>query len=196
MEKKYQIIEAWILHEFQEDRILPGEKLPSESALCSQFEVSRNVVRQALSNLRNGGFITSVDKVGSFRAESTDRHADSSMNIGLVMYNVDSYIFPKIIRGSTQELSGRGYHLLLGHSDYRLEEERNLIENFITKGVDGLIIEPVYSPESRDNRDLLEQCEARGIPVVLLDNALFGRCFQRRRSRRQERRRNGLPVSA
>jgi GntR family transcriptional regulator len=44
------------------------DRLPSESALCDEFEVSRTVVRQALADLENEGLIRRVKGKGSFIA--------------------------------------------------------------------------------------------------------------------------------
>ncbi|GHA43919.1 GntR family transcriptional regulator [Amylibacter ulvae] len=43
-----------------------GDKLPTEHALCSQLEVSRPVLRQALTQLRDDGVIVSRQGSGSF----------------------------------------------------------------------------------------------------------------------------------
>lgn len=47
-------------------RLAPGQKLPSESQLQSQFEVSRITVRQALSALQAEGLIETFNGRGSF----------------------------------------------------------------------------------------------------------------------------------
>ena len=44
----------------------PGEKIPSEFDLASQFKVSRLTVRQALSQLAQEGFLTSKRGLGTF----------------------------------------------------------------------------------------------------------------------------------
>jgi GntR family transcriptional regulator, transcriptional repressor for pyruvate dehydrogenase complex len=44
----------------------PNSRLPSESALASRYMVSRPVVRQALSRLRDDGFVASRQGSGSF----------------------------------------------------------------------------------------------------------------------------------
>ena len=43
-----------------------GDKLPSESKLCSMFGVSRTSVRAALQNLQGSGLIVTMQGVGSF----------------------------------------------------------------------------------------------------------------------------------
>ncbi|HDS1733487.1 FadR/GntR family transcriptional regulator [Pseudomonas sp. BP8] len=44
----------------------PGEKLPSEQALCQEFNVSRPVIREAVASLRLGGRLIARQGVGVF----------------------------------------------------------------------------------------------------------------------------------
>ncbi|MET8985941.1 GntR family transcriptional regulator [Nonomuraea wenchangensis] len=44
----------------------PGEKLPSETRLCQQYELGRDAVRDALQVLRSEGAIVTVKGAGSF----------------------------------------------------------------------------------------------------------------------------------
>ena len=43
--------------EIQAERLAPGDRLPTESALSAQFGVSRTVVREALSRLKSLGMV-------------------------------------------------------------------------------------------------------------------------------------------
>ncbi|HDS1734425.1 FadR/GntR family transcriptional regulator [Pseudomonas sp. BP8] len=47
----------------------PGQKLPSEQALCKEFGVSRPVVREAVASLRLGGRLVARQGVGVFVVE-------------------------------------------------------------------------------------------------------------------------------
>jgi GntR family transcriptional repressor for pyruvate dehydrogenase complex len=47
-------------------RIKPGGKLPSEQELIGKFNVSRTVVREAISSLRAAGLVTTQQGVGAF----------------------------------------------------------------------------------------------------------------------------------
>ena len=68
--------------------LAPGEKIPTEAALCARYEVSRTVVRQALSDLDRTGLVTrhkgkgtfvAAPKVSEFVAQSlTSLHEDLS----------------------------------------------------------------------------------------------------------------------
>lgn len=51
------------------EKLVPGEKLPSEAQLCSMLQVSRTVVRQALTELAHEGFIYKAKGKGTFIAE-------------------------------------------------------------------------------------------------------------------------------
>jgi len=50
-------------------RILPGEKLPTESELMRQFGVSRTVVREALSRLQAAGLVETHHGIGTYALE-------------------------------------------------------------------------------------------------------------------------------
>jgi len=55
-----------LLAEIDEGRVLPGEKLPTESALAEQFGVSRTVIREAVSRLRQDGVVEARQGSGVF----------------------------------------------------------------------------------------------------------------------------------
>ena len=46
-----------LLAEIDAGRVLPGEKLPTETRLAEQFGVSRTVIREAVSRLRQDGIV-------------------------------------------------------------------------------------------------------------------------------------------
>jgi GntR family transcriptional repressor for pyruvate dehydrogenase complex len=52
--------------EIKQGRLLPGDKLPTEARLVAQFEVSRTVVREAVSRLKSLGLVDSRQGSGVF----------------------------------------------------------------------------------------------------------------------------------
>ncbi len=50
----------------REGVIKPGDKLPTESEIMARFEVSRTVVREALSNLQASGLVETRHGIGTF----------------------------------------------------------------------------------------------------------------------------------
>ncbi|HEY9592966.1 MAG TPA: substrate-binding domain-containing protein [Spirochaetia bacterium] len=174
--KKHEVVEAWIRNRITESVLIPGEKLPSESQLCTQFGVSRNVVRMAIRNLSREGIVQSIRGVGTF-CRTRKPVSVLSANIGLVEYFIGSYIYPEVIRGCYNTLSRKGYALLLNQSEYNLEQERAVLLELRKKKVGGIIIAPIYGAGDRSNALLLEEIQNEGIAVVLCDDWFPGRNF-------------------
>ncbi|ANF59026.1 FadR/GntR family transcriptional regulator [Halotalea alkalilenta] len=59
----------WLREEIISGALAPGERLPTEAALCERFEISRSVVREAISVLRDAGLVVSRRGSGSYVAE-------------------------------------------------------------------------------------------------------------------------------
>ena len=68
-----------ILEQIEKEELKVGEKLPSESKLCTMFGVSRTSVRAALQNLQGSNIIITVQGVGSFvhKKPSTESVAET-----------------------------------------------------------------------------------------------------------------------
>lgn len=59
-----------LANEIREGRLAPGDKLPTEAQLVAQFQVSRTVVREALSRLKSLGLVTSRQGSGVYVDQS------------------------------------------------------------------------------------------------------------------------------
>lgn len=172
--KKYQIVSSWIREGIESGRIVPGDKLPSESELIRRFGVSRNSVRQAINELVRERLVETRHGMGTF---CTKRSAQSSMNIAMVCLRMGSYIFPRIVQGCNRVLQKSGYTLQLNESWYDLEEEKRVLLGLPNKGVDGLILIPVNGEGIDTNAGLVKDLESEGLAVVLLDNEYAGYDF-------------------
>jgi len=174
--RRYQQIEEWITSQIGQGMIRVGDKLPSESELGERFGVSRHTVRIALSNLAAAGWTKARKGIGTFCA-LRDRRL--TMDIGLICFFSGSYIFPRIARGCDQIAHRNGFHILLNQSEYDLAKEREILAKLSRRGIDGIILEPVFSGDGPSNVDLLDELERQGTPVVLLDNDFPGHTFTR-----------------
>jgi len=63
---KYIQISNWLTEMIQKGRYAVNDKLPSESKLSELFQVNRNTVRQAISDLVGKGLVRKKNGVGSF----------------------------------------------------------------------------------------------------------------------------------
>jgi len=76
----YEQLREILENAMQQERYAVGEQLPSEAQLCSEYDVSRTVVRQALNELANAGLISRFKGKGSFVAPpKVDEHLAQSL---------------------------------------------------------------------------------------------------------------------
>ena len=86
----------------------PGERLPSDAELCSEFGVSRMTARNAMQRLAEDGLISREPGRGSFVAEpSVHRRANRLMTFSHEMHRLgrvpSSRVLTRVIRPSTVE---------------------------------------------------------------------------------------------
>lgn len=70
----HELVEA-LSARIREHRYPPGERLPTEAAIVTEFGVSRTVVREALSRLQAAGLVDTRHGIGTFVCEAI--HAPS-----------------------------------------------------------------------------------------------------------------------
>ena len=60
--------------QIQQGELKPGDRLPTENAMATNFGVSRTVIREAIAQLRNEGMIETRQGVGAFVIDRPTRH--------------------------------------------------------------------------------------------------------------------------
>lgn len=98
------------------------------------------------------------------------RNRESKL-IGLILPDMNMFFFPSVILAIEEEIRKKGYHLVVLHSNDRLEREIenvNFCQNF---GVDGILVS--LSKET-DNVQHFNSIIERGVPVVFFDKVLEG----------------------
>lgn len=82
-------VAATLLEEITSGRLAEGEKLPTETQLVEQLGVSRTVVREAITLLRNSGVVESRQGVGVFvlpsRIAPLDLSDESAPSVSLAL---------------------------------------------------------------------------------------------------------------
>jgi len=84
-----------------------GEKLPSEHALGEEHEVSRPVIRAALSKLRDSGLIVSRRGAGSYVNSGVPTDTGGYSPLGSIADVADYFRFRRTIEGAVAELAAR-----------------------------------------------------------------------------------------
>ena len=87
--------------------------------------------------------------------------SNRSRTVAVIVPTVNSSIFSDTIDGLAQALSAQQYQLLLGQTNYRLEDESALVQAFLGRRVDGLVLTGVNHA-----RGVRSSILRAGIPVV------------------------------
>lgn len=150
--------------------IKPGEKLPSENQLSTEYGVSRQTVRKALQILQNEGYIYAEHGRGTFCSEMM-RHTRQSRNIAVVTTYLSDYIFPRVIQGIDRVLTENGYSILLKNTKNSRTLEARCLEELLQKDIDGLIIEPSKSQIFCRHIHLYRMLDEYQIPYVFIQGS-------------------------
>ncbi len=147
--------------------IRTGDKLPSENELSASYQVSRQTVRKALSILENAGYIYAEHGRGTFCSELL-HHTRNSKNIAVVTTYLSDYIFPRVIQGIDDVLTGQGYSIVLKNTKNSRSQEARCLEELLQKDIDGIIIEPSKSQIYCKHVNLYRKLEEYQIPYVFI----------------------------
>ncbi|MBL8384035.1 MAG: LacI family DNA-binding transcriptional regulator [Burkholderiales bacterium] len=81
--------------------------------------------------------------------------------VGAVVPTIDNSIFAETVRGMSEVLEAAGYQLLLGQTAYRADAEDSLVQAFLGRRVDGMVLTGIgHSPAT------VRRLRAAAIPVV------------------------------
>lgn len=164
---KYSIVYENIKNDIITRRIKPGEKIPSEYELIEQNGVSRHTIRKALAMLKNNGYIETEHGRGSFCSDRYSKHKRSH-NIVVVTTYISDYIFPNLIAGIDSVLEEQGYSIILKSTGNSQENEKRILEDMLTKEIDGLIIEPSKSAIYCMHEEQYQAFDQWKIPYVFI----------------------------
>ena len=167
---KYNQIEEELKALILEEKIKPGEKMPSENVLSKQYGVSRQTVRKAISDLVNEGFVYAVQGSGTYCSDAS-RFKKDSKDIAVVMTYLSDYIFPKVISGIDSVLSENGYSIVLKNTNNSRTREIKCLEELIEKNIDGIIVEPSKSNVFCKHKYLYDKLDKYGIPYIFIQGA-------------------------
>lgn len=172
MEKKYEIVTATIREWITGGRYQIEDKLPTESKLMSQFQVSRHTVRKSLSDLEVQGFIYRIQGGGSFVADykhNANRSEAHTKTVAVLTTHITDYIFPAIISGIESQLSANAISMLLSSTQNDETLERKNLEKFLDDDIQGVIVEPTKSAFTIQNEAFYKRFTDAHIPILTID---------------------------
>jgi len=164
---KYELIIKNIKKAINEGRYEEGAKIPSENQFAKEYNVSRQTVRKALSQLMDEGLLYAVHGSGTFVAKQKIKRGRSK-NIAVVSTFMSDYIFPRVIQGINKVLDENGYSIILKTTNNSRKGEAWCMEELLSKNIDGMIIEPSQSAISCQHQVLYDQMDSMGIPYVFI----------------------------
>lgn len=100
------------------------------------------------------------------RSISTGR----SGTIGVIVGDIENPYFGLAVRGISDAASAAGFDVILANSGEEIERERDAVRVLTGKRVDGLIVTPARTSETRHLREI----HLSGRPLVLLDRGVPG----------------------
>ena len=118
-----------------------GDQLGSHAELSSAYGVSLITVKKALATLINDGVIFSRVGKGTYVAQpAIDTHRNEHPTIGLVIQDIRSPFFSRVMHSVEDAAYKLGYHVLISSSSGKAEKEEAQIARFRKFGINGMII--------------------------------------------------------
>ena len=168
---KYNEIAEWLKKNIDSGTYQNGDRLPAENELAERFSVSRDTVRKAIHILEKESLIIKVKGSGSYVNASLTPNPmtfhNNSRQIGILMTNVNNYIFPSIVHGINKTLNYYNYTPAVYFSEDNISQERTILTHFLNNNYAGLIIEPTRSALPPSNYDLYQEICAK-VPTIII----------------------------
>lgn len=172
MQAKYEKVEEELKKKILSGEYEIGQKLPTETELMNQFEVSRYTIRRSVGDLENQHLIYRIQGGGMYVNDWQTAKAKNVSNnrmIGIIATHIADYIFPSIVNGADQIISDNGYAMLLANTHNDPKRERKSLITMLESNVAGLIIEPTQSTVVSPNLDLYGKIKELHLPVVFIN---------------------------
>lgn len=171
MKHKYEEVRDQIIDWAIIEKYKPNEKIPTESELMSLFNVSRDTIRRAISDLDAKQYIYRRQGSGIFLSDwkQSDLYLKKNKNIGILTTHISNYIFPDIIKGIENTLYAESYSLLLSSTNNNIMSENINLKNLLAHKIDGLILEPTKSAYQSHNIEYLNNIISQNIPFIMIN---------------------------
>lgn len=169
MQPKYQLVAGTLREEIRSGRYKDTMLLPTEYELCSQFHMSRQTVRQALSLLASEGLIERRQGSGSHILAAPGELVKPRRSVAVVTTYISNYIFPTILREIETVLAANNGAPTLFATQNQVGSERRILQTLLDGDLpDGILVEGTKTGLPSPNLDLYEKLRQRGVPLVFM----------------------------
>ncbi len=171
-QNKYDIVKQGLKTAIENHEYEIGAKLPTESELMAQYQVSRYTIRRAVGDLQNDHYIYRIQGGGMYVDDWKSRPTRTTGKhklIGVITTHLADYIFPQIISGIDRSVSAHGYSIIVSNTHNNPDRERQGLERMLENQVAGLIIEPTQSALVGPNMDLYDRIKELNIPTIFIN---------------------------
>lgn len=152
--------------------IQEGSKLPSETEMIRQYNLSRLTIRDALAVLTNEGLVEKHHGKGTFCKTNT---LPPQYKIDVLLNLTDVYFIPNYLRSICGVLEKVNARVILHDTRNCADDICTYLEKILIEGSDGILIQP--SPDALQPPQklvkLFEQVYASGIPYIMIDSSYF-----------------------
>ncbi len=164
-EPKHRRVKDFVLEQMVAGQLKVGDPLPAEGVIAESLGVGRNTVRHAFAELVRQGFIERQQGRAAFVAREVKPRGETSMGVfGLILPQVRGSLYPSLIKGFGEIISGSGNLLAVCETDSDIARQSDAILQMIDRRALGVAMVP--STDGIPSYQL-RQLEERGIPVVL-----------------------------
>ncbi|UOQ46583.1 GntR family transcriptional regulator [Gracilibacillus caseinilyticus] len=171
-EQMYQSLKA----DITDGKFQVGDRIPSETSLAEQFQVSRITSKKALEKLMNEGLVYRQRGRGTFVSEMKQPTQDVVKSrflqptFGLIMTSLDASFGNELV-SSLIEKTKNNASVIVRVSSGSPENESKIIEELLDIGVHGISIVPAHSEHY--SQEILKLV-VNQFPLVLLDRSIKG----------------------
>ncbi|MCL2360866.1 MAG: GntR family transcriptional regulator [Defluviitaleaceae bacterium] len=176
-EPLYKQICDQLRKDIQTGKFKAGQRLPTEKELCQMYHVSRITSKKALNLLAEENLITRIKGKGSFVYHNQNDANPQPLNdrkipvIGVIMSVYDNSYGRELLAAIEENCRKKNVLCMFYRSLGDQQVEGKALDDFISYGVDGIIIMPVHGVYY--NAKIL-QLVLNDFPIVVVDRDLKG----------------------
>jgi len=167
----YRRIADDLLDQVRDGTLHPGDKLPSERALCDIYSVSQITVRRALRELRHGGVLISRHGLGWY-VQSGVPSGEAARSVALILPDLD-WLSAGLARALAESLGAFGIGLRLVITGGDGDVETSALAAARGAGAAGVLTLPCGEPGALAARYAAHVASA-DLPLLLLGREVEG----------------------